>query len=276
MVGEKKNPKKVAIVGSASSTKGMTPWGDHTFEIWGLAWRGDLRRCDRFFDMHKIDKDRKHVPANYEQKLANLGKPVYLIHEHPDVPNSVRYPIEKVIDFLGPNLDPYANGDYFVSSIAFMIALAIYEQYDEIHLYGIDLIDDTEYAHQRPNTEYLLGIARGLGIRVFIPEGAALLRYNHRYGYQKPPSIGIINHAVLNSRLAEYKKRKDQLIAELQTIDGAMQEAEHLIGILKYNNRGRAEPESIEGKTAGGEIKNNVVGGNGKKDNGQKTPEEGS
>jgi hypothetical protein len=36
----------------------------------------------------------------------------------------------------------------------------------------------TEYKYQRPNLEYLIGFARGLGIEVYIPEQSSLCKFN--------------------------------------------------------------------------------------------------
>ena len=64
-----------------------------------------------------------------------------------------------------------------------MIALAIYEKYDVIELYGVDMSVDTEYSVQRPSVEYWLGIAKGKGIKTYVPTGSTLLKSFGRYGY---------------------------------------------------------------------------------------------
>ena len=232
--------RKVAILGSATSTLGLCPWEDESLEIWGLAWR-NLPRADRVFDLHPGNFDvetRKNVQKNYETRLKALKVPVYLCNEHPKIPNSVRYPIEAILKMMGPELDPFCDGQYFASSIAFLIALAIYEQVDEIHLYGLDFVADGEYEHQRPNTEYLIGIARGKGIQVFIPKGAAVCKFSYIYGYQLPDDPGILNRAVLLDRLKQYKTRHQKALDEARTADGAIQEVEQLLTTLIHVARG--------------------------------------
>jgi len=240
--------KKVALVGSASSSLGQTPWDDESFEIWGLAWRADLTRVTRVFDMHTMDEARLSggkVPPNYFNHLNAFTCPVYLLERLDTVPNSMRYPIEDVIEFLS-KYDKYADGDYFVSSIAYMLALAMYEGFEEIHLYGIDLIDKDEYAHQRPNAEYLIGLARGMGISVFIPEQSALLKHTHRYGYEPNVQEGIITIELLEHRKKQYKQRMERALAEAHTCDGAMQECDGLMVVLRHHQRGHKinEPSS--------------------------------
>ena len=228
--------KKVAIVGSASSSAEEAPWKDPEFEIWGLAWR-IMERGERYFDMHKLGPHRKNVQPNYERHLSLLNAKIYLQEEHPDIPNSVRYPIEDVIKMLSA-VDPYADGDYFASSVAFMMALAIYEKFEEIHLYGIDLLTDSEYSHQRPNAEYLIGLARGMGRSVFVPKASAMLKFSYRYGYDALPSVGAIKPAILQERLNQYQAKHRHAIAEMYTADGAAQECRQLLQLLKFHDRG--------------------------------------
>ena len=89
-----------------------------------------------------------------------------------EIPNSTEYPLGAVSELVG---------DYYNSSIAYMLGLAIYEGYDKIALWGVDLIGQggwghaDEYMDERPNVEYLLGFARGKGIDVWLPEVCPLL-----------------------------------------------------------------------------------------------------
>jgi hypothetical protein len=86
------------------------------------------------------------------------------------------------------------TGDYWCSSIAYMFALALHEGAEEIALYGVDMRgDNDEYAYQRPNMEYLIGLARGRGVLVTLPDACSLCKfvsphdrdYDGRYGRSK-------------------------------------------------------------------------------------------
>ncbi len=110
--------------------------------------------------------------------------PVVMLDAQPDIKMSVRYPIEEVTRLIGKT----ANGTpYLESSIAYMMAMAILELKpgDKIGIWGVDLHCDSEYAYQRPNLEYLIGLARGRGIRVIVPPQSALLSHQAGvpYGY---------------------------------------------------------------------------------------------
>jgi len=120
----------------------------------------------------------------------------------------------------------------------YLLGFAILNEVDEIHLYGIDLLCDGEYEYQRPNAEYLIGVARGKGIKVHIPEESALCKFDHRYGYEDPPGFGIINQKLLEERLKSYKKKHEHNLAMAYLADGASQELEQLMAMTKTLSRG--------------------------------------
>lgn len=233
-------PRKVALVGSAPSTLPLTPWRDESIEIWGLAWR-QLPRADRLFDMHPENFKhyaRKNKPVDYIRELNRKMIPTYTCEVVPSLKCCVRYPIEEILKFFGTNLDPFFDGDYFASSASYMICLAIYEDVDEIHLYGFDFIAKGEYEHQKPNLEYLIGIARGRGIRVHVARGSALCEFSYRYGYQGRPWAGHINQRMLRERIESYEKTREESLAKVRTLDGAIQEAKQLIDLIDHQERG--------------------------------------
>lgn len=95
-------------------------------------------------------------------------------------PEVTRYPFEEVAR---------TTTDYWNSSIGYMLALAIHEQYERIHIFGVDMKDGEEYGYQKPNAEYLIGLARGRGIEVVIPDASPLCKFNHsgiRFGKSLP------------------------------------------------------------------------------------------
>lgn len=79
-------------------------------------------------------------------------------------------------------------GQYFTNSISWMIAHAIEEHLagqtvDEIGVFGVNVATAKEFGHERPSVEYFLGWARGLGIKVTIPEQSDLLHCANLYGH---------------------------------------------------------------------------------------------
>jgi len=65
-----------------------------------------------------------------------------------------------------------------------MIALAITEGFEEIGIYGVDMAVGKEYIKERPSVEYFLGIARGRGIKVIIPDACDLLKTRFIYAFE--------------------------------------------------------------------------------------------
>ena len=168
---------KVAIVGMSPATHDLAPFGDREWETWGLPWDGDWSRMTRTFEIHdaKLFDDRGFYPPGYRERLEHCPG-LYLQRGMVEYPDAVPYPLEAVTAAIGR--------DYFQSSVAYMIALAIHEGASEIALCGVDMGDDTEYGYQKANAEYLLGIAAGRGIRVHIPEVSPVCKYAPVFDYK--------------------------------------------------------------------------------------------
>lgn len=140
-----------------------------------------IPRADAWYEIHTQDQfEADIVPGtDYHSWLKTCPIPVYMVKHFDWIPNSVEYPIE----------DRAARfGDYFYSTISYMIADAIAWGMEEIGIWGVDLAHDTEYEYQKPSAEYLLGIAKGMGIKLSIAPQSALLKGMYRYGYSRMPS----------------------------------------------------------------------------------------
>jgi hypothetical protein len=161
---------KVAIIGMGESAQ-HAPWGDAGWQKWGLANdRANFTRLDCYFEIHDMALLEQAYGAGLEDYLDRLSlcSPLYMQEAY--LPNATRYPFERV-------------NEYLQSSIAHMFALAM-TMAEAIALYGVDMKSEGEYAYQKPNMEYLIGIARGRGIEVLIHESSPLCKNpNVRYGH---------------------------------------------------------------------------------------------
>jgi hypothetical protein len=182
--------RKVAIIGRCWSTRADAPWNNPDWELWTLAW-DPVPVTHRIFETHQ---NFRMYYGNEEDGAFHVGGlrmakvPVYMLERHDDIPQSVRYPIEAITELVGKT----RNGTpYLESSIAYMMAQAILEGVDRVGIWGVDLHCQSEYAYQRPNLEYLIGLARGKGIKVFIPPYSALLTHAHGvpYGYWEATGV---------------------------------------------------------------------------------------
>lgn len=240
--------RKVALVGFCQTSREAAPYRDKTFEIWGLN-RGYIfmPRADRWFEMHgqHIYNWQQRRPHKHVEYLQSFPGPVYMHEQVPEIKTSVVYPLAKVAANLGPWVwrigDTNAeNGmlinsekvrdtgrePYLSSSIAYELALAIYEEFEEIHLYGIDLNTDSEYAWQKPGVEYLIGVANGRGIKVVLPDNCPLLKGNlYGRGYLSPKGEQM-SYEQLESRMKAIQKQMKQLERQLDQHIGAQSELE--------------------------------------------------
>jgi hypothetical protein len=233
--------KKVAICGFAESWK-LAPFDDPTVEIWGLnELHKYLPRWDRWWEVHDADTlgVTKRDLSEGEQKrhlewLAKDHGPNKRIYMQPEFcdgrfPNAVTYPLDKMCRIFGR---------YFTSSIGYMLADAIVDGYSWIGLFGIDLASDVEYPYQRPNSEYLIGMARGLGREVVLAPTSAICKAGHLYGYEKPLTERSKVLDAVRGHHAGLKKKHEELLATMHTLDGAMQECENFYKLHEYLERG--------------------------------------
>ena len=233
--------KKVAICGFAESYK-TAPFEDQTMEVWGLneLWKY-LPRWNRWFEIHDADtlgvtkrdltegEMKRHL--DWLKAPADAGRLIYMQPQFCDgrFPNAVPFPLERLVTQFGR---------YFTSTIGYMIALAIADGYTWIGLYGIDLASDVEYRHQRANAEYFVGLARGLGRTVVIAPGSAIMQGGHLYGFEAPiGATGGLETAV-KTHLTTLKRKHEETLATLNTLDGAIQESDNFLKLMEYKERG--------------------------------------
>ena len=205
--------KKVAIIGF-TPTRADAPYIDPEYEIWcenALFVHGDVPRCSRWFDLHApelLDEQR----INF---YSQIDVPVFLQDVREDVPGSIKFPKKQIEQFVAGLAPGSANmlGDYQTNSISWMIAKAMWEGFTTIDVYGVDMSQDTEYRYQKSCVEYFLGMCRGRGIEVNIPETSDLLKATHQYGYGSDNGF----RAKLLERKKEFEDRLQHFTQEIAT-----------------------------------------------------------
>lgn len=220
---------KVLIVGTDKSCLEGAPFDDPSYQVWTMAHRlNHFPRVDVGFEVHGVDAI-KAVGADYYNWLCAPNIPIWV---HPRIwdefPKARRLPVENMKDLM--------EGEYFASTFSYMLAKAILDEVEEIAIHGINLTADDEYQYQRPNAEYLIGLARGKGIKVTINERSALLKAPFIYG----------DGAMLKDPLLqEYEDRLTSISEEIDRVDGVLSElngAKHeiveIIKKLKDRERG--------------------------------------
>lgn len=231
---------KISIVGFCSDSRDWTPYEDPEMVITGLN-RGYvfMHRADAWYDMHskEIRYCEHRRPGKHTEWLKGFRGTVYMHEPDPEIPNSVAYPLAEVAKatfgtIYRVNKDgeirSAENEPYLTSSIAQELAQAITEGYDEIHLYGIDLNTDSEYAWQKPGVEYLLGVAVGRGIKVILPDCCPLLKGRiYGRGFLSPEGERM-SLEQLQIRLKSLQKEQSQVAEQLNQLLGAKRELEFI------------------------------------------------
>lgn len=166
-------PRKIAIVGAGPSRR-RAPFRDPSWEIWTFSsLRAPYPRVTRFFELHSLTDLRQQLATRKWRRrtfrgqlrfMRRLGCPVYMARVHPDIPTSVVFPIDDVLEQFGR---------IFTSTVSYLIALALIEGCDTIGLWGID-VKRKEYIKQKAAIKYLLSLAKKRGIKVIFARGTAM------------------------------------------------------------------------------------------------------
>jgi hypothetical protein len=139
---------------------------------------------DRIFELHskQVWTRKKSWHKDYQKFLRECPVPIYMQRKWPDIPQSVRFPRERILSEFRR---------YFSSQAAWMIALALTEGVTHIGFFGIHYEHSSERDWQRAGCEYWMGMAEGRGVQLVIPEQCPLLRRPKLlYGYESHDKAG--------------------------------------------------------------------------------------
>lgn len=226
--------EKVCIIGCSDSCM-QTPFHlADEFEFWGvnnLFWTLPKGIWNRWFEIHQITQNEqgvwirrgdpvfRKIPVEiYLQQVNSLQVPTYMREANPLVDKSEPFPYDEMVSKFG---------GYFINTISWEIAFAIAMGFKEIRIYGVDMAVDTEYHHQRPSCEYFLGIAAGLGIKIWLPDTCDLLKTRFLYGKDEPEELQFRQKMEevlrnLTNSLKEQMKKLDTAKDEVAKYHGAI------------------------------------------------------
>jgi hypothetical protein len=179
--------KKLALIGCTTNNL-YAPWHDPS---WTIASHCSARKfCQRepdwYFDMHRPECFRdngKGWHPEYYTWLKKVQTPIFMQERWKDVPMSVRYPIERILQEFRA---------YFTNHVAYMIALAMTEGVKTVGLFGCQYGAHTEYSTQRGSVEYWLGRFEQYGGEVVLPvkHNTVLAYPSTLYGYESHDAKG--------------------------------------------------------------------------------------
>ena len=186
----RRGKKTVAIVGGAWTSGPWAPWGE--IEVWGLnelhgkPWY-KVEGVTRWFQMHdKSSFTKEHKNNHWEWLQEEHPFPIYMLQTYDDVPGSVPYPLRKIQNELIGN---FYRGEekmekLFSSTMNYQVALALYEKFERVEIFGIEMLGLGEYGYQRETMAFWMGKADGMGVDIWLPEPCSLL-VQPLYGYEQ-------------------------------------------------------------------------------------------
>ncbi len=187
--------RTVIIADSSIGSANRNPYYEQYYEdpeteLWGLNMTvSGTNYWDRWFEIHAdyiVD-----APPSYLWFLAkdHGTKPIYMMRVEKGVPSSVRFPLAEVCEGV--------SNAYFVTTRSYMIALAIYENFERIVVIGSGEIEPERSNRSLRNVAYWLGVAAGRGIDVIAdPREGAMVNYagdvrHNLYGYRLPMEAAV-------------------------------------------------------------------------------------
>lgn len=214
--------KKIALIGSAPSSVRRAPYDDPSWTVWGCSpgALGFARKIDAWFELHSWRTENPCCEINYVKRLKELTCPIYMVNQVPELPQSVPYPKEdvlnysygKIIDLDGNERPARFNANDFGSSLSWMFAMAIMQRPEVIGLWGVDMAAGEEYGPQKDGCLALMHIAKSVGITIILPPESDLIRPTPLYGYQEHDHMWV----KLNERLKEIIARLNDVAQKRQ------------------------------------------------------------
>jgi hypothetical protein len=221
---------KIALLGSAPSSRMLAPFNDPEWEIWSCSpGNMDLPRSDAFFEIHGLDTTLLEPQYADFVKWCKKHPRIYMQDVRPEYPGAVKYPFDDMRKRFG---------DYFwTSSLAYMLALAIDKKPEIIGLWGVDMSASDEWQHQRPGCHYFIQEAQRAGIQVYAPPESDIMFPPTPYGYREASAMWwkmntrwkelAGKHQHIQRQMVELKKQQTVL-------EGAMDDAQYVTQTFHY------------------------------------------
>ncbi len=216
---------KIALVGSAPSSRNLAPFNDPDWEIWTCSPSNmDLPRSEVFFEIHAWDTMARDPELTMFLAWLRKHPKVYLQKLNPLFPNALAYPKDEMVGKYGPF--------FFTSSLSYMFALALEQKPTHIGIYGVDMTAGEEYAYQRPGCQYFIQKARDLGIQLEIPVESDICAPAPQYGFRELNPLYrkmLVRKQELQTRYHSAIAQKTAAHDEAMAISGALEDIDYII-----------------------------------------------
>jgi hypothetical protein len=223
-------PLKVALVGTAPSSRMLAPYNDPSWQIWGCSPgnMGQLPRVDAWFEVHGnlLWPEHRHYGEPYLKWLNEQTFPVYMQNQN-WVPRAISLPVKELVAEFGPY--------FFTSSFAWMMALAIMKGAKEVALFGIDMASRDEYIIQRPGAYYFFMEGKRRGVNMMAPYESDIMQPPGLYGLSEVTQFGrklLARKAELDQRTRDLRAQRDNAATQLTYLEGALEDLDYFHSIF--------------------------------------------
>ncbi len=206
-------PKKTVVITGLFAPFQWKLDDDVDVEIWGVnrtyIYQNDVPEhpdLTRLFFFDSLEKLKFYGHKDFAKHVSALNIPVITKCHYPEIPLSEAFPLQEIMEEfrlipkqsekLSINELLRRGKPYFTSSIAYMVAMAIYEGFDHIVIHKMQVYtQSTEYLEQKACINFWLGIAIGRGCRLLISDDSHLCKAHpwepSLYGYIASPQADI-------------------------------------------------------------------------------------
>ena len=223
-------PLKVALIGTAPSSRMLAPFDDPSWKIWACSPgnMNALPRVDAWFEIHgnMLWPENKHYGEPYLNWLRQQTFPIYMQSKQ-WIPSAIPLPMRELVDEFGPY--------FFTSSFAWMMALAMKQGAKEIALYGIDMASRDEYILQRPGAYFFFNEAKKRGIKMSAPHESDIMMPPALYGFSEMTLMGrklLARKKEVTDRLTALRQQRDQAAQQVTYLEGALEDNDYTISIF--------------------------------------------
>lgn len=221
---------KVALVGTAPSSRMLAPYSDPSWQIWACS-PGNMNaipRVDIWFEVHGnlLWPENRHYGEPYLNWLNQQTFPVYM-QDNSVVPRATQLPVKELVAEFGPY--------FFTSSFAWMMALAMHRGAKEIALFGIDMASRDEYILQRPGAYFFFMEAKRRGVKMMAPYESDIMQPPGLYGFSEVTQFGrklLARKVELEQRVRDLKHQRDQSATQVTYLEGALEDLDYFNAIF--------------------------------------------
>lgn len=270
-VVQQKQPLKVALVGTAPSSRMLAPFNDTSWAIWACSPgnMNQIPRADAWFELHSnlLWPEHESYGKPYIEWLKTVKFPVYMQETWPNATGD-QIPVKQIV----PSAIPFPKGDlveefgdeFFTSSFAWMMALAMKMGAIEIALYGIDMASRDEYIRQRPGFYYFKREAIKRGIKVSAPHESDIMQSPPLYAYTDSTPFGrkiLARRQEISGRISGMEQQHAQLSQNIHYLKGAQEDLDYFESIWSgvSNDMGRLQHENAKLRARNAELEAKVA-----------------